>query len=354
MRARALVLSLLSLSCFPDSTKLTEGGSSSGSGRTGGSTPGANRIALCNQYSAATSAKMFTCEPFLAAFLFGTQAAYAARLSLSCQPFDLPDVHFPPSPLDDCLDALATQKCIDFMDGRVPAACDISGSRANNAPCATYLQCQSKLCDFSGGGCGHCIPAPTAGQECADGNCADELECNAAGTCVAPGAEGDPCDENRPCLRSLACSQGVCAARGRPGAPCTSNEACDLYSGVVCNTDKGTCVSVVVGPMCLEQPDGSYVFCGGGASCGTPSGCTPPLADGAACTQATATMAAERDCTYPAVCDTDNRCRIPQPSRTCSNTAAEGPHRPGRPALAGGVGAFFRGTRGPGLDPASF
>jgi hypothetical protein len=368
MRARALVLSLLSLSCFPDSTKLTEGGSPSGSGRggtgvstggtggaggSGGSTPSANRVALCNQYAAAASAKAFACAPFLSAFRFGTQAAYAQRFSLNCQVFDLPDVHFPPSPLDDCLDQLATESCSDFLDGRVLAACHTSGTRANNAPCATGLQCQSDLCDLSANRCGHCIPAPEAGQSCARGNCADELECNAAGTCVAPGAAGAPCDENHPCLGSLGCTQGVCAGRGRPGAPCTSDQECDLYSGVVCNNDKGTCVSAVVGSMCLQQPDGSYVFCGGGASCGTNS-CTPPLADGATCTPPTDAMPDVRDCTYPAQCDTDKRCRIPQPSRTCSNAGAEGPHHPGRPALAGGVGAFLRGPRGRALDAESF
>jgi hypothetical protein len=259
---------------------------------------------------------------------------------LNCGLFDLPAVKFPVSPFAACAEATAKQACAEWIDGVIPAACQASGALAAGATCAAGFQCATELCDLAANGCGKCVQPPGLNQMCFRGFCANGLVCNPLKVCVAPRVDGAACDDNNPCLSSIGCHDGLCAPLGGPGGPCATNDQCDIYNGVVCNKSQGACVSVTLGPMCTQKPDGSFVFCGGSATCQQTDGsCLPAAADGAACS-----VASGPDCLWPAVCSTDNRCHLFQANRTCGGSAAQGradPRRALEPA-AGGWGALWR------------
>jgi hypothetical protein len=370
MRKRAVVLLLL-VSCFPDADKLRKGGGTgpvntgtgggtsvggaggglAGAGGAGGNLAGTggaaggaggavgNRAQLCNELAVATAAKAHECTPFLQALRYGSQAAQAARIRLNCNIYELPSVRFPPSPFQPCAEALAAQACSDWIDGAFPGACLGSGELAVGATCASGFQCQSDLCDIPAMGCGKCATLPGAGQPCYEGFCAAGLVCNMAGSCVAPGRAGATCDANSPCAASLGCHLGKCGTLGAPGAPCTNFDECDIYHGSFCPTMGTRCVAVVVGPTCMNNPDGSRGACGAGGTCRTDGTCVPAAPDGAACSAESGP-----NCTWPAQCLSDNQCHLFQPNRTCLGSAAV---RPAEPSLALpspeiGVAAFWR------------
>jgi hypothetical protein len=365
MRKRAALLLLLA-SCFPDADKLRAkssgsgppggsgggvgnggsggsaagmGGGAAGSGGGGGGATG-NRAQLCNELALASAAKAAACTPFLQIFRYGSQPAQAARIRLNCNLYDLPSVLFPPSPFKPCADALQAEPCNDWIDGAVPPACLGPGALAEGATCTAGYQCATDLCDIPATGCGKCATLPPAGDPCYKGFCAAGLVCNPGGICAKPGRAGETCDENAPCAESLGCHGGVCGPRGAPGANCASNDECDIYHGSICGMMNTTCVNVSTGPMCTLNPDGSYVFCGGGATCQADGSCTPAAADGAACTMTDKGP----DCLWPAQCLSDMKCHLFQANRSCLGTAAVRPTEPDLGPLPArlGVAAFWR------------
>ena len=109
----------------------------------------------------------------------------------------------------------------------------------------------------------------------------------------------------------------------------------------------GKCVGVTLGPMCVLESDGSYVFCGAGATCQMNAPCLPAAADGAACSDMNGPA-----CVWPAFCSTvDNHCHLFQANRGCGGgSAAVRPHerRPGPlPGSAGVLGQWPFLPRGP-------
>jgi hypothetical protein len=309
---------------------LATGGAPGTGGGPGGAGGNPARAQLCAEFATISAEKAATCAPFAQAYRYGSKEAQAARIRLNCGLFDLPSVHFPPSPFKPCADALQAQSCPDWINGLIPQGCLGLGDRAAGAVCATSYQCQTDLCDIQANGCGRCVVPPVAGQPCFRGICALGLECNPAGTCVTPGGEGAACAPNAPCLSSLGCNAGKCTALGAPGAACMSNEQCDFFHGSVCGMMNTKCISVTTGPMCSLKPDGSLVACAASGTCRPADGtCTPAAAEGAACSEEMGPQ-----CLWPASCGSDMKCRYFMPNRAC------------------GPGAQRPPESGPGLTPA--
>src|SRR5207237_566960 len=93
-----------------------------------------------------------------------------------------------------------------------PPECDIRGTLGEGAPCFTFQQCESGVCDLSAltddsdSPCGHCTKPVAAGERCQQGGCMKGAAClgDAADTRICTpivvGAAGDPCgDVSRRC-----------------------------------------------------------------------------------------------------------------------------------------------------------
>jgi hypothetical protein len=343
MRPARIALALLLTGCFPDADKLrapanpgnggSGGGGGGGSGGTGGTTGvdagtgGAggggqmdgggqmqSRVQACAEMANALAAQLGRCNPYLLMAVYGSQAAYAARLQLNCNIFDAPGVNWPARPFAPCAAAMAAQNCADWRDDLPLAACPLSGQFVDGEPCGSGFQCQSGLCSLPSTGCGRCIKRPTLGQTC-DEACAEGLACNPNKVCVMMGRLGAPCDANSPCRLSLACRSGACAQRATVG-PCIVDDECDFAQGYTCNPDRGQCVKISFGSTCSTNPDGTYVYCTG-LVCKAGM-CIPRVDDGGMCSDANRLF-----CKWPARC-LNAQCRLPAPDRTCAPSAVAG------------------------------
>jgi hypothetical protein len=349
MRAGRVALALLLAGCFPDADKLRGGGTpgnggtgmggsggTSGTGGTagqggagggnmdGGGPPAGTRAEACAALGNAIAAQLMRCNPYLLMAGYGSQAAYAQRLTLNCNLYDAPGVNWPARPFKPCADALAAQSCTDWFDDVPLAACPLNGQFLDGQPCGSGFQCQTGLCSFPATGCGRCIQRPLMGQACVE-TCAQNLSCSPNKVCVPLGVRGAPCDANTPCRPSLACHNGACAPPATSGT-CVTDDECDFTQGYVCNPDRGQCVKVTFGPTCLLNPDGSYVYCSGAQIC-KQGMCIARVADGGACSDTDRLF-----CQWPARCS-NMRCRLPAPDRTCMPMATAGSGLPAGPGV---------------------
>jgi hypothetical protein len=133
--------------------------------------------------------------------------------------------------LGTCLDVVAGATCSEFSKQRrndytsASSGCKdpFDGQVAANGACANDVDCVSNYCsgdsvDFNGNvTMGTCKPAPTAGNPCDNGDCAENAWCN-AGMCAAPKADGMPCSLDDECA-SDSCT-------GTP-SQCASSAVCD-------------------------------------------------------------------------------------------------------------------------------
>ena len=320
------------------------GGGMAGMGGAMGGMGGAaqTRPQACTEYARTRAAKFGNCAPFLLAFLYGSEATYAARLELFCSLFDASGVAFPPRPFKPCGDAMMAMSCDDFTDGNFPSVCSFAGTHPDGAGCGFGDQCASGFCNLPMSGvCGACTRAPAAGQPCAFGSiCGSGLICNPAMTCVAEQPRGAACSDNMPCRSSSVCRNAVCSAKGTVGAPCTADKDCDVGRGVICNSTRMQCVMANTGPMCVARPDGGFTLCPASGTCKTGAPCLAAAADDAACDEMNGPK-----CMWPAAC-TAAKCTIPRYNRTC--LPAAGPR--GEMGLDS-LGSLLREAHRASMDP---
>jgi hypothetical protein len=117
---------------------------------------------------------------------------------------------------DNCATPLA---CLP-QAGATPVDHGMCGAKqANGAPCDSFADCVSDLCDSSS----VCVPQPALGAACTD-TCADGFSCS-SGVCLTKRYAGDPCGATDTCINSR-CSGGTCTLRGHFGATCAVDDDC--------------------------------------------------------------------------------------------------------------------------------
>jgi hypothetical protein len=263
-------------------------GASGGNGDDGGaeaSTPTAGQA--CVDFAKSVCTRIQACQPFLFGAVYGDTEVCISRTSLPCQPqLGAPGSQATASQVEACAVALAAQSCGDLLDNAQPDACDLRGTLARGAACATGAQCATGYCKLvPGTACGTCEARLGTGAACVvDGDCGPGVICT-GGTCLDPGGAGAPCDgAGLACARTLTCIAKHCQPPLPAGATCTDVTDCDGNAGLYCNAKSGKCtqtLTVGVGSSCGAVGN-DLVACQAGAACiqGT---CVAPAADDAAC-----------------------------------------------------------------------
>ena len=234
--------------------------------------------------------RLQTCAPRRLTQVFGTLAICQSRLRLTIQSvLALPDIGWTAPVLTACASAQRTQTCTDFDDGKLPAACDVAGTRTNGRGCRGADQCASLRCSATGMGCGQCLARGGAGATCAsDDDCQRAFICavgTGGGSCVTPGSAGALCNAtSAPCRYSLSCRSGTCATPGIGGAVCSDHEDCDDRNGWLCNGTTGRCGLASGGTTCnTSATDGTVQYCSDDGTCSATGACIPAAADNQAC-----------------------------------------------------------------------
>lgn len=218
-----------------------------------------------------------------------------------------------------CVTAIGTQACGDFRLG-IPAdpTCVIPGSRTENQPCKSSAQCASHYCVTTGGGCGFCGRDFDPTEDCTEVDnypyvvCAPGTFCDRYGTHHCGAYSAIKCDLTKGylggCPNTTACvtdgdaSVGSCVEDPNIGSACLyadieENDPTVFCGGGSCAgtdlaaKDGGTCIAPSIaanGDACQNLPDGGYVTCGAGLTCGamvyqTQPTCYPNGVAGAEC-----------------------------------------------------------------------
>ena len=173
----------------------------------------------------------------------------------------------------------ADATCVPTADARACAPLATLGET-----CESWDACaDGLLCDFLQTP-GVCVPAPTAGEPCPLGTCADDATC-VQGVCAARAPLGEPCGGTYlGCEDGAACdlTTGLCAPLGGEGDACLGDErAC--APGLLCDPlgSSNLCIAPYgEGVACM----GIYGLCAEGLYCGgSDLVCTPVQPLGATC-----------------------------------------------------------------------
>jgi hypothetical protein len=254
----------------------------------------------------------------------------------------LPGTNLTADQVSACVSAYGARGCRDF---NALSGCNVPGTLAGGASCATGTQCQSSSCSKSsssadGGSvtpaCGTCDALIPDGQPCggtARGQCSSASRCETATTppfcaavivgdvgsscsqapckaglfcnpttmlCAFPGGAGAACTDTTGCTYPLSClgtpPNQTCQSPQRAGAPCTIDSDCS--SGLGCDPMARQCGAI--GWASSGQPCGGLVRClVGNCSASMTSGqCPVVIADNQPCTSSTGS----------ATCDTFASC----------------------------------------------
>jgi hypothetical protein len=237
--------------------------------------------------------------------------------------------------VEQCVQALGSLSCPDFLDSALPVQCTPAGPRADGSKCAFNGQCSSSYCNGDKTSmCGTCGAAPAAGSSCTASNCARGQVCaNANMQCGPWGMSGAACSTTKLCGAGFACFgqtatvDGSCiVAATSTGTPCggATNAACDPQLGHYCGGPTGSRICtpidyVQAGTSC-GTTGGAFVGCAGGGTCFTATGiatsgeagtCKTPVREGTACDSALGPL-----CVPPARCvingtGTTGTCTLP-------------------------------------------
>jgi hypothetical protein len=293
-------------------------GTCGGAGNDGGADSGTSSAAAIaagvTAFSGALCNHVQTCAPRRLTQVYGTLDVCTSRLTLSLQSImNLPDIGWTAAQLMACASAQTAQSCVDLADGKIPAACDIAGTRASGRGCRVTDQCASLRCSATANSCGQCLARAGAGATCAsDNDCQHPLVCAVGatgGVCVTPGGAGATCDPTTtPCRYSLSCRTAVCATPGTGGVSCSDHEDCDDRNGWLCNAITRKCGSAIPGNSCLNAAiDGTVPYCNNNGLCTTTGSCIAGAGDNQACS------ATGAQCLFPASC-VGGVCTLPSSS----------------------------------------
>jgi hypothetical protein len=245
--------------------------------------------------------------------VWGDMNTCLTREKLSCQlGLAAPSTANSPALVTECVSALASFACADFLDGNLPTQCMPTGPKPNGSSCAFAGQCSSTYCNGSKtAACGTCGAAPAAGMSCRDSFCARGQECMPASlvcedfvaTAGACNFTTNPCGAGLSCVGAMGGAMGSCmTAVMMPGSPCGGRTAsCDGQLGLYCGGTAGarTCLAisfVADGQPCGLLTGGTFAGCSGSGGCYTATGlagpgqagtCRAPAADGMACDSVT-------------------------------------------------------------------
>ena len=177
---------------------------------------------------------------------------------------------FDPVAGGNCLAGIkAVLRDCSFEGDGQPAACDrmLVGLVPEGERCDGGDECQGALECYDD----RCIAVPTHGADCAEGVCAEDLQCGPDNRCIPYGSRGDACGDARYCDDDLYCdSRGArCQPYLRAGQECALNDSeCD--DDLYCSPERGTCAPFPgVGGDCGDSGgdciDGAW--CGPGGTC---------------------------------------------------------------------------------------
>jgi hypothetical protein len=271
----------------------------------------------CADSAAARCAQRATCTNSVGITkVYGDMATCLAREKLSCtNALAAKGTGNTPDRVEQCVAALKTESCADYLSGNIPAACVNTGTLADAAGCAFAGQCSSTYCTgLTNAACGTCGEPVASGGDCTNGGtCARGQTCfttpgsmGMAMSCITEGVAGASCTRSMPCAAGLSCvgmmtmgATGMCMPAGTAvGTACdpTSRTApgCDRSVGLFCNATSKTCTAVTFaanGAACGVGSDGNLIDCTAGVCYGSVIGgampmmgtCKADAADGAAC-----------------------------------------------------------------------
>jgi hypothetical protein len=178
--------------------------------------------------------------------------------------------------------------CAPRRDG--VAACSVQAGAG--AACAVDPECQSGLCLN-----GRCAVNSALGQRCNNtpqcgvGNVCTALPVDDIGTlqlqCFARLPLGSHCDRDDMCALGAVCEGGSCVT----STPASAGQACfrsTCQAGLFCGRATDTCLAEgSVGGTCSNDPhDERFDACAAGLACSATNTCEPPVAVGAACSDA--------------------------------------------------------------------
>jgi hypothetical protein len=251
--ALAAALAVALAACSPASIA-PPADAGSGTGATGDGGTSAEADQACKDYAYARCTRVDTCSPTAILIQFGSVATCEAYYHQTCDySLSVPSTNTTSAHTTACTAALPGWACSDIIFGEntPPACATLAGTLANGASCAVSGQCQSAWCARPyGSACGRCSAPPTAGAACVVASeCGPGLTCF-NGACEPHAPLGAQCGPTSPCDDGLTCVSGVCAAGGTtPGAACSPTGAgCDVYAGLACNAQSGTCQTLQVVP----------------------------------------------------------------------------------------------------------
>jgi hypothetical protein len=297
--------------------------SNSTSGGMGFTMNGGDVTQPCNDLAAQLCKKLNECSSFAFSLAYMDMNQCLSRLGVSCPSGAKANGSgATATALEACAQAYASADCAALVAGVAPAACNIHGSLATNAPCGSSVQCMgdNSYCNIPANQiCGVCATRSGLGGPCTQtSDCNLDLACASSGMCVTPGDTGAQCNLQKPCKVSLSCVNQKCSAPVGAMGTCDPNvQNCDYAAGLFCNTSN-TCIPYKVasaGAMCgLSTTSDSYTLCTGTLLCATPTmslrGTCPPISmDGAMCDP----NGLKSACLAPAVC-VNGVCVLDDPS----------------------------------------
>jgi hypothetical protein len=210
----------------------------------------------CGDRAYAYCGRLENCSTTAFQIRFGDETTCRNTISALCRYANAaPSSGASPAHTEACAKNIAGWACDDILSGQnTPPECAQAGSLPNGATCAVDDQCQTAFCRRPfGGACGVCAPMPKVGDPCADAPCPPTLACvSRTMTCAAYANSGNQCSATQPCNAGLTCvgvtasAPGVCEAGVKmSGEACSFTGAgCDLFSGLTCNAQKGTCAAL--------------------------------------------------------------------------------------------------------------
>jgi hypothetical protein len=230
--------------------------------------------------------------------VYGDMTTCLTREALSCtQGLSAKNTGNSPSEVEQCVAALPSVACLDFLIGNLSAPCVATGPEANGTACAFAGQCSSTYCtNTKNANCGTCGTPPATGGDCTSTGCARGAACvttaltaTPTDVCVVEGAGGAMCNRDNPCQYGQSCvgstrtAMGTCMASvTTAGATCDPTQVmgpgCERTNGLFCNTMTKLCTAVAYaadGAACGIGTDGNFTDCAAGECFGYTTGRTP-------------------------------------------------------------------------------
>ena len=174
-----------------------------------------------------------------------TEAAFEDQLSILQAAVDSGNATYDGTKAQACIDSIANQSCSAGVAQTPECEAVVIGSVEEGGDCTTSEECSGDAyCahDFT---CpGTCTAEGAAGASCEfDEQCADELICSEAGSCVKPAGLGEDCqgDSAPDCGFGLFCLGED--EEGNPGTCRDVDEAFSAQEGASCGFDTTLCAS---------------------------------------------------------------------------------------------------------------